>query len=447
MLLHPLERARAARDWTRAEMAGKLCALGAARGTALGTGKDGIWRWEHGRRPDQLTQSLIADLLGVPQTVVDAKSWPQWLLADSAQQPRRYSWDPAGAIAALEELTGSRDMDRRNFILVTGSALTASLLSWLTGDPAAAGQIVGGGRRIGEAAVGHIEQRVRELRRADDADGGGQLIAEASVSMDMVVALLRDRTYTAAQGSRLHAAAADFARMRAWAAFDVHDVCADNVFDGALRAAHAASDPALGAHVLAFWSIAAHNCDRAADAEAMTAAALAAARGRTTPRVEAMLHSRRARARAHLRDATCWNDLGRAAELLDSCAAGHGEDPDWVYWFDRSELLGTVASTHLDLGQPRQAEQAFIQAAALLPQDRVRTHALFLVRQADAQWRQNDPERACATAGQALDLTAEISSHRSNGPLRELSAKMAGCDAIPAVRDFRERAAAMLTVA
>jgi hypothetical protein len=337
-------------------------------------------------------------------------------------------------------------MDRRNFILVTGSALTASLLSWLTRDPVAAGQIIGG-RRIGEAAVDHIERRVRELRHADDTDGGGQLIAEASASLDMVVTLLKDRTYTDAQGSRLHAAAADFARMRAWAAFDVHDVCADTAFDGALRAAHAASDPALGAHILAFWSIAAHNCDRPADAEAMTSAALAAVRGRTTPRVEAMLHSRRARARAHLRDIACWNDLGRAADLLGSCADGHDDDPEWVYWFDRSELLGTVASTHLDFDQPKRAEHAFVQAAALFPQDRVRTHALFLVRQADAQWRQNDLERACATAGRALDLSAEISSHRSTGPLRELSAKMTTHDAIPAVRDFRERAAAMLNVA
>jgi transcriptional regulator with XRE-family HTH domain len=444
--MHPLERARAARDWTRAELAGKLRRLGAERGIAVGTGKDGIWRWEHGRRPDRLTQSLLASLLGIPPAAVDERSWPQWLSADPAQQAPSFSWDRAGAIAALDELARSRDMDRRNFILVTGNSLTASLLSWLTRDPAAAGQIAAGGR-IGAAAVDHIERRVRELRRTDDADGGGQLIAEASASLGMVVTLLKERTYTDAQGSRLHAAAADFARIRAWAAFDVHDMCADTAFEGALRAAHAAADPALGAHILAFWSIAAHNCGRPADAEAMTAAALAAVRHRTTPRVEAMLYSRRARARAHLRDTRCWNDLGRAADLLDSCSAGRDDDPDWAYWFDRSELLGTVASTHLDFDQPRPAEQAFIQAAALFPQDRVRTHALFLVRQADAQWRQNDIERACATAGRALDLTAEISSHRSTGPLRALSAAMTRRETIPAVREFRERAAQMLTVA
>jgi hypothetical protein len=76
----------------------------------------------------------------------------------------------------------------------------------------------------------------------------------------------------------------------------------------------------------------------------------------------------------------------------------------------------------------------------------VRTQALFLARQADAQWRQDELEHACATAGQALDLTAQISSHRSIGPLRELSAKMRALDMVPAVREFRERARTALTV-
>jgi hypothetical protein len=234
----------------------------------------------------------------------------------------------------------------------------------------------------------------------------------------------------------------------AWGTFDVDDVCADTVFDGALHAAYACSDsdPALGAHVLAFWSIAASNTGRPADAESMVSAALAAVRGRTTPRVEAMLYSRRARARAHLGDNRCWHDLGRAADCLDAHSSGH-DDPEWVYWFDRAELLGVAASTHLDFGQPKLAERAFADAAALFPPDRVRTQALFLTRQADAQLRQNDLERACATAEQALDLTAEISSHRSIGPLRELSAKMRTHDTVPVVHDFRERARTMLSVA
>ncbi|MFE2938485.1 XRE family transcriptional regulator [Streptomyces sp. NPDC059255] len=411
------------------------------RGIPVGTGKDGVYRWEAGRCPDQPTRYLIAELLGIPQEAVDQYPWPHWLALDPLQQPTRYSWDASGAIQALAEVSGRENMtmDRRHFTLLTGTTLTTSLWAWLTADPAAAGQLARA-RRLGETEVARVEERVRQLRHADDIDGGGQLLAETAVGLELVVNLMKNRSYTNAHGARLHAAAADLARMHAWATFDVHDTCADGVFHAALRSAHASGDTVLGSHILAFWSIAANNTDRPADAESMTDAALSAARGRTTPRVEAMLYSRRARARAHQNNPAALTDLDQAAALLDTADRNLGEDPEWVAWFDRSELLGAIASTHLDLNQPDRAENTFVQSAALFPVDqRVRTHTLFLARRADAQWRQNEPERACATAHQALDLTEEISSHRAAGPLRDLAASMAERAEIPAVRDFRER--------
>src|ERR1035441_2481014 len=95
-----------------------------------------------------------------------------------------------------------------------------------------AGARRGAARGVGEAAVSHVEERVRQLRLADDADGGGQLVTEASASLRLVTGLLKDRGYTAAHGARLHAAAADLIRMTAWGAFDVNDVCADAGFEG-----------------------------------------------------------------------------------------------------------------------------------------------------------------------------------------------------------------------
>jgi tetratricopeptide (TPR) repeat protein len=444
-MAHPLTWAREVRGWKPAELARRLRELGAQRGVPVGTGKDGVYRWEAGRCPDEPTRHLIAELLGIPASAVARYPWPRWLGLDPLQQPTRHTWDASGAIQALAEVSGREifTMDRRHFALLTGSTLTASLWAWLTADPAAAGQITHA-RRIGETAVVRVEERVRQLRHADDLDGGGQLLTETAAALELVVRLLKDRSYTDAHGSRLHAAAADLARMHAWADFDINEQCADGVFHAALRSAHASGDPVLGSHVLAFWSIAANNTDRPADAEAMAAAALSAARGRTTPRVEAMLLSRRARARAHRNDPAALADLDRAAELLAAADRNPGRDPDWVYWFDQAELLGARASTHLDLGRPGRAEETFIEAADLFPADRVRTHTLFLARRADAQWRQNEPERACATAHQALDLAEEISSHRAAGPLRDLAAGMAAHAALPAVRDLRERVATAL---
>ncbi|MFI0742721.1 hypothetical protein ACH4PU_32265 [Streptomyces sp. NPDC021100] len=152
-----------------------------------------------------------------------------------------------------------------------------------------------------------------------------------------------------------------------------------------------------------------------------------------------MLLSRRARPRAHQKNAAAFTDLDRAAGLLATADRHQGDAPEWVAWFDQSELLGAQASTHLDLGEPARAEQLFSQTARLFPDDRVRTQALFLARQANAQWRQADPERACATAHRALDLAEEISSHRAAGPMRDLAASMRTHTAIPTVKDLRER--------
>ncbi|MER6917151.1 XRE family transcriptional regulator [Streptomyces sp. NPDC000594] len=393
------------------------------------------------RTPDEVTQHVIAELLGITADAVGRYPWPGWLALDPLLQPTPHRWDASGALQALDEVSWREvtvELHRRHFVQLTGGALTASLWSWLTADPVAAGQIVHD-RRLGETAVAHIEDRVRRLRHADDIDGGGQVLSETALSLQMTIRLLKDRGYSDAHGARLYGAAADLTRMHAWAIFDLHDTCADGTFKTALHSAHAASDPALGAHILAFWSIAASGTGRPADAEAMTAAALSAARGRTTPRVEAMLLSRRARARARQNDPLAYADLDRSAELLD--ARGHEEDPEWIYWFDRSEHLGALASTHLDMGHPDRAERTYADAAALFPADRARTQALFLSRRAEAQWRQGEAETACATAEKALDLTEAISSHRTAGPLHDLARRMRTHESVPAIRDFRERLA------
>jgi transcriptional regulator with XRE-family HTH domain len=452
--MHPLTSAREARGWTARDFARRLRELGARRGVPVGTRKDGVYRWERPdsatgrtRHPDPPTQRLIAELLGIPLEAADPRTWPRWLSLDPLQQPAHYTWDTTGATAALAEVSkGETTMDRRRFTQLTGMTLTTSLWMWLTADPVAAGQITHG-RRLGEAAVCHVEERVRQLRHTDDIDGGGQLLTETAAALGFVVNLLKTRSYSDTHGARLYAAAADFARMYAWARFDAHDQCDDQAFHAALRAAHASGDPVLGSHVLAFWSIAANNTGRPEAAEDMISTALSAARGRTTPRVQAMLHSRRARARAQRGDPAAFADLGRATELLH--AAEHetpaDPDPEWVYWFDPAELAGVTGSTHLDFDQPSQAEQAYTEAAALFPADRIRTRVLFLGRQADAQWLTGDPERACATAHRALDLVEEINSRRAAAPLRDLAHRMSTTSASPAVRGLRERVATAAT--
>lgn len=437
-----LAQARRARGWSQGEMARQLRTHSRDRGRPLSTGRDGVWYWEHERVPDGPTQLLIADMLGIPPTLVDERPWPEWLSEDPAQRPTPRPWTLLGASKALTELAKGAAMDvtRRELVLITGGTLTASLLAWLTADPAAAGQLTTG-PRIGEAAVAKIEDMARMLRQTDDEDGGGTVLANASSGLILAERMIRTRTYTDQHRTRLYAAASDLARQRAAALFDVRGECADGTFDTALRTAQIAGDDALGANCLAFWCVSAYNTGRLHDAVTMANTALASVRGRTTPRVEAQLTARRGRARAHLGDTRCWADFDRADELLDQ-AAGH-DDPEWVYWFDQAEILGARASSYRDMRKPGLAEAAFAQANAQFNTTSVRTHALYLARQADAQFDQGEVEQACSTANTALDLTETISSHRTTGPLLDLAERLAKHPA-PYARDFNDRARTVL---
>ncbi|MBV9026466.1 MAG: transcriptional regulator [Streptomycetaceae bacterium] len=437
-----LTRARHVRGWSQPEMARRLCALSRKRGHPIHTGRDGVCHWEHEREPDRPTQLLIAELLGIPPETVYERPWPEWLSEDPAQRPTPRPWRLLGAVDALTDLARDTavDVTRRDLVLIAGGTLTASLLAWLTADPVAAGQLTTG-RRIGEAAVARIEDRARMLRRLDDEDGGGTVLAEASSALALVHGLIRERSYSDTHGSRLYAAASDLARQHAAALFDIHGECADSTFDTALRTAQAAADDALGANALSFWCVSAYNTGRLHDAENMANTALASVRGKATPRVEALLLTRRGRARAHLGDTRCWADFDRAETLLAQ-ANGH-QDPDWSTWFDQAEILGARASSHRDMHQPGPAETVFAQAHALFAPSAVRTHALYLSREADAQYAQGQIEQACATAHHALDLTETISSRRTKAPLLDLAGKLAAHPA-PDARDFSDRARTLL---
>jgi tetratricopeptide (TPR) repeat protein/transcriptional regulator with XRE-family HTH domain len=439
---HLLTRAREARGWGRTETARRLRDFSTEAGHPISPGRDGIWYWEHSRSPDRATQALIAGLLGIPPAAVDERPWPEWLAEDPAQRPAPRPWTPAGAADALSELAGgSVDHTRRELILIAGGTLTAALLSWLIADPDAAGQIASG-RSIGEATVTRLEERTSTLRRIDDEDGGGTVLTETASALALTVSLIRDRSYASGHGARLYAVASDLARQRAAAMFDVHGECADGTFETALRAAKAGGDDALGANCLAFWANAAYNTGRPHDAEAMASTALAAVRGRTTPRVQAMLESRRGRARARLGDHACWASFDQAEQLL-SQADSHA-DPDWAYWFDQAEIYGARASSHLDLGQPALAEKHFITARELFDPSIVRTQALYLTRQAIAQADQGHIDQAAATGTQALDMTQSISSSRTTSLLADLAGTL-GPHRTASAQDFCERARTVLT--
>jgi hypothetical protein len=88
-------------------------------------------------------------------------------------------------------------------------------------------------------------------RRLDDALGGGSLLPGVREDLRLVVALLRNSSYTEEVGRRLYAVAAEFGRLAGWLAFESNQhALAKRYFMAALRAAHISGDRAVGANVL-----------------------------------------------------------------------------------------------------------------------------------------------------------------------------------------------------
>lgn len=440
---HQLAQARAMHGWSQGTLAARIRAAGERRHINVATSTKSVSAWEHGREPDRLTQDLIAEVFEVPDDARAEVPWPLWL--PSPELSEMYEpWTAAGTLAVLDAVVRSGPVDRRKFMILSGVTLTSMLHSWLTTEPDIAHAVAGEGHRVSPAMLDRISTRITDLQRADDQYGGGDLILEAEAHLSLVTRLLRHARYTEEQGARLYGQAADLARMVGWMAFDNgHHASAQRHFAAALRAAHSAGDPLLGANVLAFAAVQEYSAGNPDNAEAMVRTAQSAVRGRSTPRVDAMLAARQARALSKSGDAAgCYRALGRAADLVDQGSCD--DDPAWAYWVLRPEIDMLAGSCLLDLGRPARAQVKFTEADAAYGPEYVRTHIVYLSRMATAQLQEGDLEGACGYADQALDLLTDINSHRSTEQVRDFAVKVAPHGDVPAVRALLERAHTVL---
>ncbi|MFE7130883.1 XRE family transcriptional regulator [Streptomyces sp. NPDC057638] len=440
---HPLVHARALFGLSQQALAERVRDAGRRARINVATTKKTVSCWEHGRTPDEATQGLIAIVFDVDERTRRAMPWPHWLPGPDLPELCQ-PWTAAGTVAVLDDVLRSGPMDRRKFIIVSGVTLTAMLHNWLTAHPDIAHATAQAGRRVSGLTVDRIAARITELQRDDDTYGGGDLITEAEAHLSLVHQLLAHGSYTGEQGCRLHAQAADLARMCGWMAFDAgRHATAQRYFSSAMRAARTSGDALLSANVLAFASIQHYSVGNPRDADAMIRTAQAAVRGHSTPVVDAMLSARQARALAKAGDTrACYRALNDA---LDHLSAGRRDnDPAWAYWVEKSEIDMLTGSCLLDLGRPAAAQTKFAEADAAYGPGYVRTHALYLSRMASSQYQQGAVDAACDTGMQALNLLETLNSGRSTDHVRDLAASMSGHLRVPAVRDFRERVAVVM---
>jgi hypothetical protein len=95
-------------------------------------------------------------------------------------------------------------VDRRGFLIVTGSALATLTSDWAQATARVAPvTATGDRRRLTTVTVAHLEQRLDHLRRLDDSLGGRDLLRVAVGEFELIGKLASGTVYNAATGRRL----------------------------------------------------------------------------------------------------------------------------------------------------------------------------------------------------------------------------------------------------
>jgi hypothetical protein len=346
-------------------------------------------------------------------------------------------------VAALNDAVEGH-MERRNFLTVTGLALTAFIHHWGTAETEPL-QRAAAGADIADSLLDHLQATTDHLRVMDASAGGGALTDLGRAHLDLLLSLLRNSSYGEATGRRIAAIAADTATQTGWIAFDSgHPDAAQRYLLAALRAAHASGDDRLGAGALSYIAIRSYSTG--APGEAVTAARAAREKIKHlhAPALHAMLLTRQARGHAKLgeRQATL-RALGQAAELYAQGRSEH--DPHWLYWMQGGEIYGQAGSCHLDLGQPAEAIENLTQARSAFNPAEVRTRALLTSRASTAHIRNGDIDAGCATAHDALDLAEQLQSVRLSDHLTAVVGELAAHRNSVDARDVIERSTTTLS--
>ncbi len=352
------------------------------------------------------------------------------------------AWNHRGTVEVAVGLSGGDGrVKRRVFLFLTGPALTAPAHQWLVHElePLVSGLA---GRRVSGELVGRFSAMVAELRRMDDAAGGGSVLAMAQQTFVWVAELLDQASYDERTGRGLHVVLAELGQLCGWSAYDEgHHGLAQRYFVAGLRAAHTADDRPLGAHILATMTHQAAHHGQPAEGVTFIETALAGTRGRATPALLAELHIRQALAFGTLRDnSACTAAISRARTQVEQLKPD--DDPSWLYWLGPAAIALDAGNSLLLLGQADQAAVLLEEGIAQVSESFVRDRQIHLTQLAGLlalPGKQRDLDAAAMLGMQSIDLAESLDSPRGAGLLRDLYLRMKPHGEVPAVRDFLER--------
>ncbi|MEU8524431.1 MULTISPECIES: transcriptional regulator [Streptomyces] len=430
---------------SNAGLARRVNMVGAERGLDLRYDKTSVARWLRGQQPRGRAPGIIAEALGrkLGRTVtIDEIGMANGKNLASGVG-LQFSPTVVGAIEQVCELWRS-DVGRRDFL--SGSAVAASALvepsrDWLiTGADAQVARSAGA--RVGASDVAAVRAMTSALVDLDHRFGSGHVRPVVVHYLNSVVAGMLAGAYRESVGRELFAAVARLTELAGYMAVDTGQPgLAQRYYIQALRLAQAAGDRGYGGYVLAAsMSHLAAQLGNPREIAQLARAAQEGARGRVTPRAQAMFLAAEARGHALLGDGRTFDEVaGRAVAALEQADPESGDDPAWIAHFDAAYLADELAHGHRDLGRPVESARSAEEALRGLPESRARRRAIGLVLLASAQVQQREVEHACHTGTRALELLGTLRSSRGAEYLDDLQQRLEPYAAEPAVREFGAR--------
>jgi hypothetical protein len=258
-----------------------------------------------------------------------------------------------------------------------------------------------------------------------------------------VAGLLDQASYDEKTGRQLHRTLAELGQLTGHAARDAgQPALAQRYWIAALRAAHTAADPALGAYILSSMAHQAVAHGRGAEAVTLVETALLGARGQETPALLACLHSNQAYAKAILQDGSgCADAVAKAGYWAEQIKPE--AEPLRLYWVNRADIAAFNGGVLLRIGRADQAVASLADGVRQLDSSMVRDRLLYLADWAEAlarPGRQRDVEQAASRGLEAVTLAEELTSTRATQRIHDLRKQFKPHAKVPIVREFLERA-------
>ncbi|MEV5505556.1 hypothetical protein [Streptomyces orinoci] len=395
--------------------------------------------WENGHSvPDEFYGTVVCEALGV----TTAELGLCHLAGDDAEfLGARYSPSPEAAISTVDQLWSA---DLRGFEpLVTSEASApawheASLYWLVASHPCPPPVAMSSSPRVGLADVATVKATTDVFAQLDDRFGGNHARQSLVQYLSRDVAPLLKGRYTESVGRALFATVAESTLLAGWMCYDAcHHGLAQRYFLQALRLAQDGNDRRLAGSILSAMSHQATFLGYFTEAVTLARAARMGISGVTTPTLMAQFHAMEARALARTGDnRACELALAEATKALES--RNHGDEPEWITYFDESELAAEAAHCFRDVNHARQCATHAEQA---MTGKHVRSDFFATMVLADAHLCAGEPEDACRVALDALDLGEQLKSARCVAYLSEFRRHITVYGETTSVRDFCDQAA------